>query len=73
MELSKSNDLSGWDCLLRSAPATQYRCAACGFTWRAGHVRGRNRCPNPDCGFIYTLGQLRRLAVDAELTEGQSR
>ena len=59
MEISKSNDLSGWEPLLRSAPPTQYRCRACDSTWSAGHVRGRNRCPH--CGVIYSLAQLKRL------------
>ena len=64
MEISKSNDLSGWEPLLRSAPPVTYRCRACAEIWSARHVRGRNLCPH--CGVIYSLDQLKNLEIEVK-------
>jgi hypothetical protein len=69
MEIERSDDLAGWEPLMKSAPPTPYLCANCKSIWRARRVQGHNRCPN--CHFIYTTGQLRRLAENANLVEGR--
>ena len=46
MDISRSEDLSGWLPLLKSASAKPYLCANCKRTWWARRVTGINSMRN---------------------------